>query len=156
MCIRREVFESVGGFDDGLGRVGRVPAGCEETELCIRARRRWPDRIFMYEPRAKIYHQVPATRGTWRYFRERCYMEGISKSHVARIAGSADGLAAERSYTSRTLPRGIARNLSNAVRCGEVSGLLRAGSIVAGLSFVAAGYAVGASSEAGRQLRCAY
>ena len=38
MTIRREVFYSVGGFINAIGRVGTRPVGCEETELCIRAR----------------------------------------------------------------------------------------------------------------------
>ena len=38
MCVRRSVFESVGGFTGGVGRnASRLPLGCEETELCIRA-----------------------------------------------------------------------------------------------------------------------
>ena len=38
MAFRRSVLEGVGGFTDGIGRVGRTPLGCEETELSIRAR----------------------------------------------------------------------------------------------------------------------
>src|SRR5688572_30210695 len=39
MSFRREVFSSVGGFRNGIGRIGTLPVGCEETELCIRARK---------------------------------------------------------------------------------------------------------------------
>ena len=38
MSFRREVFERVGGFAEDIGRIGKNPLGCEETELCIRAR----------------------------------------------------------------------------------------------------------------------
>ncbi len=38
MSLRREVFARVGGFAEDLGRIGRNPLGCEETELCIRIR----------------------------------------------------------------------------------------------------------------------
>ena len=38
MSFRREVFERIGGFAEEIGRIGKNPLGCEETELCIRAR----------------------------------------------------------------------------------------------------------------------
>src|SRR5665213_2602093 len=36
MAINRRVFTQVGGFTSGIGRIGQIPLGCEETELCIR------------------------------------------------------------------------------------------------------------------------
>jgi glycosyltransferase involved in cell wall biosynthesis len=140
MSFRRDVFETVGGFRDGLGRVGSRPLGCEETELCIRARQRWPDGRFIYEPRAWVYHRVPLHRSTWGYFRSRCYAEGLSKALVSRTVGSKDGLASEAYYTVRTLPAGCLRGLADTVRYGDATGLARAGAIVAGLGFTTAGY----------------
>src|SRR5437763_5676847 len=90
MCIRREVFQAVGGFRNEIGRVGTLPVGCEETELCIRACQHWPDRYFLYIPQIKVSHHIPQKRVTWRYFRSRCYAEGISKAVVARFVGSND------------------------------------------------------------------
>jgi len=48
MSFRRDVLAAVGGFREDVGRVGAVPIGCEETELCLRARRRFPDGIVLY------------------------------------------------------------------------------------------------------------
>ncbi|MDX6197452.1 MAG: hypothetical protein QOJ79_603, partial [Actinomycetota bacterium] len=76
---------------------------------------------------------------TWRYFRRRCYAEGISKAVVAGLTGSDAALASERTYVRRTLPAGVARGLAAAVR-GDVSGLVRAAAIVAGLVVTSAGY----------------
>ncbi|HEX5504506.1 MAG TPA: glycosyltransferase family 2 protein, partial [Thermomicrobiales bacterium] len=81
MSFRREVF-AAGGFRDGIGRVAARPLGCEETELCIRARQRWPGRVLLYQPAARVAHRVPPSRATWRYFRARCYAEGQSKALV--------------------------------------------------------------------------
>jgi glucosyl-dolichyl phosphate glucuronosyltransferase len=142
MSLLREVFADIGGFRSGIGRVGTRPVGCEETELCIRALRRWPEGIILYEPRARVRHTVPAVRAGWRYFASRCYSEGLSKAMVARLWGSGDGLATERAYTLRTLPRGVARGFSDAAR-GDVSGLARSAAIVTGLSVTSAGYLVG-------------
>ena len=139
MSFRREVFEVVGGFQSGIGRIGTYPAGCEETELCIRARRAWPERFFLYDPQVRVSHQVPAGRGTWRYYRTRCYAEGLSKALVAQSVGSTDGLASERRHALRTLPAAIAKDLAGVALHGDVWGLGRAGAIVAGLGFATAG-----------------
>jgi glycosyltransferase involved in cell wall biosynthesis len=143
MSVRSGVFGAVGGFDGGLGRIGSYPAGCEETEFCIRARRALPDALFVYEPEARVGHHVPRERASWRYFARRCYAEGLSKARVARLAGADLGLASERSYVARTLPSGIAHSLGAAVRERRVDGLYRAARIVAGLALTTVGYAVG-------------
>ena len=147
MSFRREIFENVGGFVEGLGRIGTLPLGCEETELCIRARRRWPQRELIYQPLARVQHQVPSQRASWRYFRARCFAEGISKAAVSLLVGAADGLASERAYTLRTLPRGVARGLADAVlRRGRPGGMSRAVAIVGGLLMTTAGYLKGIAS----------
>jgi MFS family permease len=56
MSFRREVFDTVGGFTDGLGRVGSRPLGCEETELGIRLRQWRADSRLVYEPAAIVRH----------------------------------------------------------------------------------------------------
>jgi len=43
MAFRAALVREVGGFREGIGRVGTRPTGCEETELCIRLRQRWPE-----------------------------------------------------------------------------------------------------------------
>ena len=146
-CIRKEVFDVVGGFRVGIGRVGTIPKGCEETELCIRAHQRWPEKVFLYEPTARIHHQIPPVRATWRYFRSRCYGEGLSKAAIARFVGAKDGLSTERSYTLRTLPVGVWRGLSDAVARRDPSGFGRAAAIVGGLLTTTAGYLVGSIQQ---------
>lgn len=142
MSFRREVFEAVGGFRDGIGRIGARPLGCEETELCIRVQQRWTEGLLLYEPGARVLHRVPASRGRVAYFTSRCYAEGLSKALVARFVGSRDGLASERSYTLRTLPRGVWRGVGDALR-RDRGGLARAAMIVAGLAWTTAGYVMG-------------
>ncbi|MEP6664969.1 MAG: glycosyltransferase family 2 protein [Nocardioidaceae bacterium] len=151
MSIRRTVFDAVGGFAQGLGRVRSRPAGCEETELCIRASARIQSGCFIYEPGAVVHHQVGAERQTWAYFRSRCFAEGRSKAVVAGLVGAGPGLAAERTYVRRDLPRGVLTGMRDSVH-GDPSGLVRAGWIVAGVSFAAAGYAAG-SVTASRERR---
>jgi GT2 family glycosyltransferase len=142
-CIRRDVFDTVGGFRTDLGRVGDYPAGCEETELCIRARRQWPRASFIYEPRARIHHHVPPSRATLSYFLRRCFAEGLSKARTSRLAGAGRGLAVERVYALRTLPRGVFSGLADAIGRGEAAGILRAGAIVVGFVTTCAGFGIG-------------
>lgn len=142
--FRREVFSVAGGFPSHIGRTSEQsrPLGCEETEFCIRVRQHRPDWTFVFEPQSVIWHRVPAARETFSYFRSRCFAEGLSKAAVTRSVGVADGLSAERSYTARTLTRGVARGLGEALR-GERAGIERSYAISVGLLAAAAGYARG-------------
>jgi GT2 family glycosyltransferase len=140
MAIRRSVFDTVGGFVSGIGRIGKVPVGCEETELCIRARQASPGGEFVYEPDAIVHHNVPAGRATWAYFRSRCLAEGRSKAQVTAAVGVADGLDSERRYATRTLPIGVARNLGQGLGGRDTKAVARAAAIVAGLAFTSVGY----------------
>lgn len=149
MAFRRTVFDQVGLFRSGIGRIGTRPLGCEETELCIRIRQRWPESLVIFEPRARVAHRVPAKRARRDYFRARCFAEGRSKALVTGLVGGDDGLASERSYTLGTLPVGVLRGLWRGVATGDRSGFSRAATIVAGLAMTTAGYATGRA--AGRQ-----
>jgi GT2 family glycosyltransferase len=143
MSFRREVFARVGGFRSGIGRIGAAPFGCEETELCIRARRAWPHGAVIYDPAARVAHTVTRGRASWRYFRARCYAEGVSKAAVARIAGREDALASERRYVKRTLTSAIVRYAATAMR-GDGTAAQKIAAIAAGLLLTCAGFAHGA------------
>ncbi|MGZ4689999.1 MAG: glycosyltransferase family 2 protein [Acidimicrobiia bacterium] len=149
MSFRREVFDEIGAFTLGIGRVGKRPVGCEETELCIRLHQHRPDALILYDPRVRVLHKVSSDRRRWSYFRARCYAEGLSKALVAGRVGSSDGLASERSYVLRTLPLGVVRGCSEGLRGRDPAGFARAGAIVAGLAITATGYARGRWMPAG-------
>jgi GT2 family glycosyltransferase len=142
MSFRREVFEVAGGFCDGIGRVGGRASGCEETDLCIRARAAFPAGVILYEPAALVSHRVPAARASWRYFGTRCYREGLSKAQVTQRAGISRGLSCERAHAARTIPLGVLRSLRS-VLSGDGAGLGRAAALVVGLSITTLGFAVG-------------
>ena len=143
MGFRRELFGSIGGFRQDLGRVGSRPIGGEETELCIRLRSARPESSIRYLPEASVLHHVPRSRTTLRYFLARCWSEGISKARVARVVGPELGLAVERRHTLRTLPSGALRALAETITRRDPFGPLRAAAIVIGLTTTAAGYARG-------------
>ncbi len=136
MSFRREIFDEVGAFRSEIGRLGTLPLGCEETEFCIRANQRWPQKIFLYHPQARVYHRVPAKRLRRRYFYARCYAEGLSKARITRFIGTKDGLSSERAYVLRTLCLGILQALA----CCDLRALLRAEAMVTGLGATSMGY----------------
>jgi glucosyl-dolichyl phosphate glucuronosyltransferase len=143
MSFRRELLWELGGFVGGIGRVGTRPMGCEETEFCIRAHRARPSGLLIYQPLARVSHRVPRLRARPRYFLSRCYAEGLSKARVVGAAGAERGLATERTYTARTLPRGLCTGLVGAATLRDPAGLVRATAIALGLLTTIIGFCVG-------------
>lgn len=137
MSFRRGVFERVGGFAEDIGRIGRNPLGCEETELCIRARQtygRAGEQIrIVFEPAAQVDHQVSHDRVEWAYLRRRSWAEGLSKAAVSRLVGRDDALSTERDYVAKVLPAAVLRE----VRQRRLSS---AAAVVAALAVTSAGY----------------
>jgi glucosyl-dolichyl phosphate glucuronosyltransferase len=143
MSFRRAVFERVGGFAEALGRNGKRPLGCEETELCIRLTQANPAALLLFDPSAEVEHHMTEERKTFGYFVRRCWAEGLSKAEVSRRVGRSDALSSERDYTRRVLPQGIWRGLRQALR-GDLSGIARSSAIATGLAVTTAGYGSGA------------
>jgi len=140
MSVRREVFETVGKF-----RLGKVDTASrpEETELCIRTLQKIPSGIWLYEPRARVFHSVPITRTSRRYFLTRCYNEGLGKAAMVNLVGAGDGLSAERAYMLKTLPGGVFLGIQDAFVRRDLTGLARSVAIVAGLTVTAVSYVYG-------------
>jgi glucosyl-dolichyl phosphate glucuronosyltransferase len=140
MSFRREVFERVGGFAEDIGRIGKNPLGCEETELCIRARQVYAaagEKIrIVFEPRAIVDHRVSEDRVEWAYLRRRSWAEGLSKAAVSKLVGSDDALETERSYVAKILPAAVLRELKD-------KRVASAAAVVTALAFTSAGYVRG-------------
>ena len=149
MSFRRDVLLESGGFSNALGRVGSTPLGCEETELCIRITHADQNATLLFEPEATVHHLVPSSRATWRYFRSRCYSEGLSKAEVRARAGTRRSLRNERSYLIATIPSGIALAVASIWR-GRLAGVSRAGTIVGGAGATISGYLVGRAGVGSR------
>lgn len=139
MAFRTETLRSLGGFDLDTGRVGRIPLGGEETELCIRLRMRHPFARVVFEPLALVEHNVSADRVGWPYLVRRSFYEGVSKSVLSRKLGERNALETERAYTRRVLPRGVVREVFRPATGGP----RRALGIVVSLVLAAVGYVYG-------------
>ncbi|AFN45513.1 glycosyltransferase [Arachnia propionica] len=142
MAFRATVFDTAGLFGEDLGRVGRVPYGCEETELCIRVTRHHPTAGILFEPRSRVRHHVSPDRLRWNYLWRRTYAEGISKAAVTERTSHQASLSTEMSYATRILPRGFLRELLSAPRT-RGRGLGGAFAIASALAMTGIGYVVG-------------
>lgn len=139
MALRRSPVQAVGGFSELVGRVGTLPSGCEETELAIRLAQADPAVTVVRATAGPVAHLVPRSRQTPRYFVSRCWHEGRSKAVLSRLVGTQQGLEAERTYATRTLPLGVLRHLA-AVARGDLYGAARAVMVLVGLVTTALGY----------------
>jgi glycosyltransferase involved in cell wall biosynthesis len=144
MSVKREAFKAVGGFHAHVGRMGTLPFGCEETELCVRIGKRWPGPVVVYDPAIRVRHHVTRARAGVRYFLARCYAEGRSKAIVAALAGERAVLRTEAAYATRVLPAGVLREVTTAFREQNAAALARAGAIMIGLATTTAGFVAGA------------
>jgi polysaccharide pyruvyl transferase WcaK-like protein len=141
MAVSRPVFDAIGGFRDDFGKVGRRSRP-EDTDLCLRAAAARPGGTWVYEPAGVVRHHVPPERTTLGFFLRRCLLEGSGKAALAAFNGASVSTSAERLYTRRVLPRGMARGLRDSLR-GDMSGGLRSIVIAAGFCFAAAGFVAG-------------
>jgi glucosyl-dolichyl phosphate glucuronosyltransferase len=139
MSVRRAVFAQVGGFDEQAGRVGLIPLGGEETELCIRIRQQIPSARIVFDPAATVRHSVTPARTAWRYLRERSLAEGYSKAAMADLVGPQDATSVETDYVRRVLTRALRRELGRALR-GDTDGWRGAAGIVTAVACTGWGY----------------
>jgi GT2 family glycosyltransferase len=144
MAFRAEAVKKAGLFDPALGRLGTLPFGCEETELCVRLRRADPVARVVIARGAVVAHHVPPERGTLRYLWRRSYYEGIGKSMMRRGEDGGSSLGTERSYALLVLPRTVLRDVAGMVLLRRP--MLRArriAAVVGSLGLAVLGYGVG-------------
>jgi len=150
MAARVTVLREVGGFREGgeadsprelrargvVRAAGNVP---DDTDLAIRVKQQIGDAVWLYQPRARVLHSVPAERASLGYFLRRSFEEGVGKASLSRLVGSEASLASERGYVSRVLPRGLARELGLLLR-GDGAAALRIVTMIVGTGAAAVGY----------------
>jgi len=152
MSFRRQALEEVGGFSHGIGRVGTRAVGCEETELSLRVKVAFPDAVILYDPEVMVEHRVTTERTSTRYFAQRCFAEGLSKSIVATLAGTDSGLSSERTYLRSVLPKAVLRYLATALTTADSSAACQALAVLGGVTATVAGYAYGSVSSERRRV----
>jgi glycosyltransferase involved in cell wall biosynthesis len=142
MSVRTELALQAGAFDVAVGRIGRRPRGCEETELAIRLTAAVSGSVVWYVPAAAVDHYVARDRLRVPYFLSRCWHEGMSKADVVRLAGAPAGLQSERRHTTVVIPRALLGD-ALALAAGDMAAVARIGAIAGGVAAAASGYLVG-------------
>ncbi|MDT5184666.1 MAG: hypothetical protein QOI29_2824 [Mycobacterium sp.] len=143
MSLRRSVFDVVGGFRSEVGRIGSIPVGGEETEICIRIGASQPSSQILFDPEARVQHHISPDRATLRYFIRRCHHEGMSKAIVTELTNAPKALGTERAYALNILPRAMLREGLSMSR----DGLVRAAVMLLGLVVTTAGYVNGKANR---------
>jgi len=82
-AMRRSELDRVGGFREGLDRVGASLISAGETELFRRLRARGGR--LLYDPAAAVVHRVPADRLTLEFFQRRAWAQGASDELLAAL-----------------------------------------------------------------------
>ena len=144
MIFRAEVFDEVGGFDPTIGQLESTPLRrCDETELCVRARRRFPMSEIVMVEGATVEHLVPRSRQHFSYFVRRCYYEGVSKALLRRLTDER-ALDTERRYATRTLSAALVRDFRAIVRFRKAgTAIVRSAWVCVGFAAAGIGYALG-------------
>jgi GT2 family glycosyltransferase len=135
MLFRRELLERLGGFDTTLGRTNSGLAGCEETELCIRANQAGANVVLI--PGAAVAQVLPPDRRRFRYAVKRGWDEGRSKRMLVALHGPV--LATEQTY-ARALLRQTLRWLGSGIVHRRAADIRHAVGLVAVLSSTTASY----------------
>jgi len=133
MSMRRSAFDAVGGFQS---------IDFDDLDLCSRLWHAYGPESVLWAPAASVHHFVPAERVTWHYFWRRCFFVNVEKVEAFHGMAEAASLAAELTFSLRTLVFGVAYELSRVLR-GQLAGFRAAGAIIAGLGLAAAGNAWG-------------
>jgi glucosyl-dolichyl phosphate glucuronosyltransferase len=90
ISFRREVLETLGGFDPEVGRRGDANVQAEETVLCARMREEF-GRGVLYVPDAVVAHKVFEFRTRPRWLLERAFWQGYSKRAMRDLVPAAAG-----------------------------------------------------------------
>jgi hypothetical protein len=132
MAARRESVLAVGG----------VQSLADDLDLAHRLLALSPQNRLIYEPAAIVHHYVHEHRLTWHYFWRKCFAANHDKVAIMRDLGGAGNLDADLRFVRRNLPLGVARGLREFAG-GDIGGLERALSIIAGVAVAAVAYATG-------------
>jgi len=92
MCFRREVFETFGGFDTGLGRKGTASLLSNE-ELALFE----PIGLshILYDPKLLVEHVIAPERISLAWFRKRVYWQAVSDMMSGAVDCAAEAVARE-------------------------------------------------------------
>ncbi|MGB2853881.1 MAG: glycosyltransferase family 2 protein [Dehalococcoidia bacterium] len=117
MSFKKSVFEKIGLFTEefGFSKKGLSCLQGEEAEFALRMKQELGQGV-IYNPRAVVYHKIPAWKTERRTLLRRAFYQGYSKALLKRFSPSHDTLTTEEYYLKdlffKYIPRRIKRVFS--------------------------------------------
>ncbi len=90
MIFKKEIFNSVGFFDENLGRTEKKMLGSEEKDIFTKLRKKG-GKIY-YSPKPWVYHQVPDRRLTMEFVKKQAIGIGFSERIRSFQTGTLSGI----------------------------------------------------------------
>lgn len=143
MSVRRLALAEIGGFHSD---------NHDDMDMCHRLLHLRPAEQIVYEPMARVHHFVPTARTTWGYFWRRCFFVNKGKVEAFRQMKGAANLSSDIGFVGRALSRGVSSELRQAFH-GDLWGVARAASILAGIGLAGAGHVAGQGNWQLRRVR---
>ncbi|NGM67803.1 glycosyltransferase family 2 protein [Natronolimnobius sp. AArcel1] len=90
ISYRRDVFLSVGGYDENTGRKGDRHIQAHEAPVCIRIANKYGKGV-IYNKEAVVHHKLFGYRGDFRWLVGRSFWQGYSKRIMDLLLPEASG-----------------------------------------------------------------
>ena len=145
MSFKKSVFDKIGLFTEefGFSKKGLSCLQGEEAEFALRMKQELGQGV-IYNPRAVVYHKIPAWKTERRTLLRRAFYQGYSKAMLKRFSPSHDTLTTEEYYLKdlffKYIPRRIKRVFSAS---NYVIELKRLSILIASVSSVGLGFLYG-------------
>jgi len=89
ISFRTEVLDALGGFRGEMGVRGSGALQGEETEMCVRMKKKFGKGV-MYNPDAIVHHKIVSARTKVMFLMRRAFWQGYSKRMIAEMGYSMD------------------------------------------------------------------
>jgi GT2 family glycosyltransferase len=146
MAFRRDALLAVGTFATEYGKQGDKLVICDETELCLRLEGAYGPGRITFVPDARVLHNVPPSRITWKGLYRRCLAEGLSKGRLRRRYADR-ALASETGYVRRLLVRSVPALAVGGLVRRDVRAVQGAGAIVMTLAVTTGAFVAGLAAR---------
>ncbi|MBX0285490.1 glycosyltransferase [Halomicroarcula sp. F28] len=143
ISFRREVYETLGGFEPEIGgRTGEKNLQAEEPELCARMQSEFGHGVY-YTPEAKVAHKVFDYRTDPGWLLDRAFWQGYSKRGMEVLVPESTG--DESDFLRQLLFDSVPDRVGDLVKSPSVAAALQLFTLFVLTGCVGAGYLYGVS-----------